>query len=78
MQTVTTNNGVELHVKGSIIYTTDAKAFWRSGNMLVGNGTVISYGRRLVQWQKNRSSASITILQKYMPFIFLGGRLFVL
>jgi hypothetical protein len=43
MQTVTTNNGVELHVKGSIIYTTDAKAFWRSGNMLVGNGTVISY-----------------------------------
>lgn len=35
MQTVTTNNGVELHVKGSIIYTTDAKAFWRSGNMLV-------------------------------------------
>ena len=31
MQTVTTNNGVELHVKGSIIYTTDAKAFWRSG-----------------------------------------------
>lgn len=43
MQTVTTNNGVELHVKGNIIYTTDAKAFWRSGNMLVGNGTVISY-----------------------------------
>ena len=43
MQTVTTNNGVELHVKGSIIYTTDSKAFWRSGNMLVGNGTVISY-----------------------------------
>ena len=36
------------------------------------------YGRRRVQWQKNRSSASITILQKYMPFIFLGGRLFVL
>lgn len=30
MQTVTTNNGVELHVKGSIIYTTDAKAFWRA------------------------------------------------
>lgn len=43
MQTVTTNNGVELHVKGSIIYTTDAKVFWRSRNMLVGNGTVISY-----------------------------------
>lgn len=43
MLTVMTNNGVELRLKGSIIYTTDSKAFWRSGNMLVGNGTVISY-----------------------------------
>lgn len=43
MQTVMTNSGVELRVESSIIYTTDSKAFWRSGNMLVGNGTVISY-----------------------------------
>lgn len=43
MQTVMTNNGVELRVESNIIYTTDSKAFWRSGNMLVGNGTVISY-----------------------------------
>ena len=43
MQTVMTNSGVELRVENSIIYTTDSKAFWRSGNMLVGNGTVISY-----------------------------------
>lgn len=89
MQTVMTNRDVELRVESSIIYTTDSKAFWRSGNMLVGNGTVVSYQchsmdeavdmvAALVQWQKNRSSASITILQKYMPFIFLGGRLFVL
>lgn len=89
MQTVTTNNGVELHVKGNIIYTTDAKAFWRSGNMLVGSGTAVSYQchsmdeavdmvAALYNGRKNRSSASITILQKYMPFIFLGGRLFVL
>ena len=43
MQTVMTNSGVELRVESNIIYTTDSKAFWRSGNMLVGNGTVISY-----------------------------------
>lgn len=43
LQTVMTNSGVELRVESSIIYTTDAKAFWRSGNMLVGNGTVISH-----------------------------------
>lgn len=43
MQTVMTNSGVELRVENSIIYTTDSKAFWRSGNMLVGNGTVTSY-----------------------------------
>lgn len=89
MQTVMTNRDVELRVESSIIYTTDSKAFWRSGNMLVGNGTVISYQCRsmdeavdmvaaLYNGRKNRSSASITILQKYMPFIFLGGRLFVL
>lgn len=89
MQTVMTNSGVELRVESSIIYTTDSKAFWRSGNMLVGNGTVVSYQCRsmdeavdmvaaLYNGRKNRSSASITILQKYMPFIFLGGRLFVL
>lgn len=84
-----TNRDVELRVESSIIYTTDSKAFWRSGNMLVGNGTVISYQchsmdeavdmvAALYNGRKNRSSASITILQKYMPFIFLGGRLFVL
>ena len=89
MQTVMTNSGVELRVESSIIYTTDSKAFWRSGNMLVGNGTVVSYQCRsmdeavdmvaaLYNGRKNRSSASITILQKYMPFIFLGGRLFAL
>lgn len=43
MQTVMTNSGVELRIENSIIYTTDSKAFWRSGNMLVGNGKVISY-----------------------------------
>lgn len=43
MQTVMTNSGVELRIENNIIYTTDSKAFWRSGNMLVGNGTVISY-----------------------------------
>lgn len=89
MQTVMTNRDVELRVESSIIYTTDSKAFWRSGNMLVGNGTVVSYQchsmdeavdmvAALYNGRKNRSSASITILQKYMPFIFLGGRLFVL
>lgn len=89
MQMVMTNSGVELRVENSIIYTTDSKAFWRSGNMVVGNGTVISYQchsmdeavdmvAALYNGRKNRSSASITILQKYMPFIFLGGRLFVL
>lgn len=89
MQTVMTNSGVELRVESSIIYTTDSKAFWRSGNMLVGNGTAVSYQchsmdeavdmvAALYNGRKNRSSASITILQKYMPFIFLGGRLFVL
>ena len=35
MQTVMTNRDVELRVESSIIYTTDSKAFWRSGNMLV-------------------------------------------
>lgn len=89
MQTVMTNRDVELRVESSIIYTTDSKAFWRSGNMLVGNGTVVSYQchsmdeavdmvAALYNGRKSRSSASITILQKYMPFIFLGGRLFVL
>lgn len=89
MQTVMTNRDVELRVESSIIYTTDSKAFWRSGNMLVGNGTVVSYQchsmdeavdmvAALYNGRKNRSSASITILQKYMPFNFLGGRLFVL
>lgn len=48
MQTVMTNSGVELRVESSIIYTTDSKAFWRSGNMLVGNGTVVSYQCRSV------------------------------
>lgn len=48
MQTVMTNSGVELRVESNIIYTTDSKAFWRSGNMLVGNGTVISYQCRSV------------------------------
>lgn len=43
MQTVMTNRDVELRVESSIIYTTDSKTFWRSGNMLVGNGTVVSY-----------------------------------
>lgn len=43
MQTVMTNRDVELRVESSIIYTTDSKALWRSGNMLVGNGTVVSY-----------------------------------
>lgn len=89
MQTVMTNRDVELRVESSIIYTTDSKAFWRSGNMLVGSGTAVSYQchsmdeavdmvAALYNGRKNRSSASITILQKYMPFIFLGGRLFVL
>lgn len=89
MQTVMTNRDVELRVENSIIYTTDSKAFWRSGNMLVGSGTAVSYQchsmdeavdmvAALYNGRKNRSSASITILQKYMPFIFLGGRLFVL
>lgn len=56
---------------------------------LVGSGTAVSYQchsmdeavdmvAALYNGRKNRSSASITILQKYMPFIFLGGRLFVL
>lgn len=86
MQTVMTNRDVELRVESSIIYTTDSKAFWRSGNMLVGNGTVVSYQCHsmdetvdmVAALYNGRSSASITILQKYMPFIFLGGRLFVL
>ena len=38
MKNVMTKNGVELRVEDNIIYTTDSKAFWRSGNMLVGNG----------------------------------------
>ena len=57
--------------------------------MLVGSGTAVSYQchsmdeavdmvAALYNGRKNRSSASITILQKYMPVIFLGGRLFVL
>ena len=43
MKNVMTKSGVELRVEDSIIYTTDSKAYWRSGNMLVGNGTVVSY-----------------------------------
>lgn len=50
MQMVMTNSGVELRVENSIIYTTDSKAFWRSGNMVVGNGTVISY--QCGQWMR--------------------------
>lgn len=72
MQMVMTNSGVELRVENSIIYTTDSKAFWRSGNMLVGNGTVISYQCRsmdeavdmvaaLYNGKKTRSSASIIL-----------------
>lgn len=38
MKNVMTKNGVELRVEDNIIYTTDSKAYWRSGNMLVGNG----------------------------------------
>lgn len=37
MQTVMTNRDVELRVESSIIYTTDSKAFWRSGNQLIMN-----------------------------------------
>ena len=65
----------------SMFDETEYKAF-----CLVGNGTVVSYQchsmdeavdmvAALYNGRKNRSSASITILQKYMPFIFLGGRL---
>lgn len=43
MKKVMTKNGVELRVEDSIIYTTDSKAYWRSGNMLVGNGKAMSY-----------------------------------
>lgn len=68
----------------SMFDETEYKAF-----CLVGNGTAVSYQchsmdeavdmvAALYNGRKNRSSASITILQKYMPFIFLGGRLFVL
>lgn len=44
MEEVMTNSGVTLRVSnGNTIYTSDGKAFWRCGAMLVGNGTVISY-----------------------------------
>lgn len=43
MKNVMTKNGVELRVEDNIIYTTDSKAYWRSGNMLVGNGKAMSY-----------------------------------
>lgn len=43
MKKVMTKEGVELRVEDSIIYTTDFKAYWRSGNMLVGNGKAMSY-----------------------------------
>lgn len=46
MKKVMTKEGVELRVEDSIIYTTDSKAFWRSGNMLVGNGKAMSYACR--------------------------------
>ena len=88
MQTVMTNSGVELRVENSIIYTTDSKAFWRSGNMLVGNGTVISYQCRSMDEAvdmvaalyngKNQKQRKHNLLQKYTPFTFSGGRLFVL
>ena len=48
MKKVMTKNGVELRVEDSIIYTTDSKAYWRSGNMLVGNGKAMSYTCRSV------------------------------
>lgn len=43
MKKVMTKNGVELRVEDSIIYTTDSRVYWRSGNMLVGNGKAMSY-----------------------------------
>ena len=44
MDEIRTNSGVTLRVSnGNTIYTSDGKAFWRCGSMLVGNGTVISY-----------------------------------
>ena len=44
MDEIRTNSGVTLRVSnGSTIYTSDGKAFWCCGSMLVGNGTVISY-----------------------------------
>lgn len=46
MKNVMTKNGVELRVEDNIIYTTDSKAFWRRGNMLVGNGKAMSYACR--------------------------------
>ena len=45
MKNVMTKSGVELRVEDNIIYTTDSKAFWRSGNMLVGNGRYQFFGR---------------------------------
>lgn len=78
MQTVMTNSGVELRVESNIIYTTDSKAFWRSGNMLVGNGTVISYQCCSMDEAvdmvaalyngKNQKQRRRKPLQKYMPF----------
>ena len=44
MDEIRTNSGVTLRVSnGSTIYTSDGKAFWCCGSMLVGNGTVLSY-----------------------------------
>lgn len=57
MQTVMTNSGVKLRVENHIIYTSDSKAFWRSGNMLVGNGTVISYQCRSMDEAGNMVAA---------------------
>lgn len=76
MQTVMTNSGVELRVESNIIYTTDSKAFWRSGNMLVGNGTVISYQCRsmdeavdmvaaLYNGRKTEAAQAYTILRVF-------------
>lgn len=43
MKNVMTKSGVELRVEDSIIYTTDSKAYWRSGNMLIGSSKAMSY-----------------------------------
>lgn len=43
MKKVMTKDGAELRVEDSIIYTTDSKAYWRSGNMLIGSGKAMSY-----------------------------------